>query len=176
MSGRADLRAGAGSRPGGENERQQFEEQFAEVIREALLLPFAGLDRVRHFVAATHMARASSGVILTALEAVRSTAARGEPQESVRSAFVRALSRAAAAADETADDPTGADQIGPDASLLTEAAAEFQARAREAAGVDEDERLRNERIANGLAGLSARHEVWHVGRDALPAKALRSGG
>jgi hypothetical protein len=151
--------------------REEEARLFADVVREVLLLPFAPTERRRSVVAATRMSRAAAPIILGALDAARASAGRGEPRSNVVSAYVRALSRATGDdGRQPAADPPGPDLqqevIGPDAFLLAQAAAEYEARAHEAAGIDAEEEERCRTMAEGLRVLSSRHEVWFVGRDA----------
>ncbi len=146
-------------------------EMFADVVREVLLQAYAPSDRRGHFVPATHMARAAAPTILAALDAVRATAARGESRDNAVSAFVRAISRATTVEQPRPSVPSpdgpSEDEIGADAVLLSRAAADFSARALEADGLDPEEADRCRSLADGLHGLSVRHERWFVGRDIL---------
>jgi hypothetical protein len=157
---------------------------FAEVFREVLLVPFKrDSQRRRHHVSATLMAGGAAGTVLVGLDAVRASAARGEPREIVLGEFVRALSRATREREEAvpdlpvdeALDASHPDEIGPDAWLLELAALEFAARAGEAEGVDPDEAARCQEIADALRRLSDRHEWWFKGRDAAPPPDRRIG-
>lgn len=148
---------------------------FADVVREVLLLPFTPPDRARHLVPATRMALAAAPVILGALDAARASAGRGEPRANVVSAYVRALSRATSDERPTPDPASASplaelreDELGPDALLLAHAAAEYTVRADEASGIDAEEADRCRRLAEGLRVLSSRHQVWFAGRDASP--------
>jgi hypothetical protein len=142
---------------------------FAEVFREVLLLVSFARDseRRRHHVVATRMAFGAAGTILAGLDAVRASAARGEPRVCTLAEFVRVLSRATREHEQAQQEQAGdgvesrlANSIGPDASLLECIALEFVARATEAAGIDANEAARCQNVADALRRLATRHEAW----------------
>ena len=154
-------------------------EMFADVVRDALLTRFAGAVRPVHRVVLALLLREGAAALLAGIDAVREVAARGESREAALEAFVWAPMRGehgpvapgapyADPAETEAIQRAHVEQVGADAYLLERMAAERQAYAEDATGIDPDEAAQAIADARELRTLAIRHAVQHARANALP--------
>lgn len=160
-------------------------EMLADVVRDALLTRYPGPVRPVHRVVLARLLREDgAAAILAGIDAVREVAARGESRQIALEAFAWALMRGEAAPlapGGVADDPAASEElrrayverVGEDAYLLERMAADRQAYAEDATGVDPMEAVQATAAAAGLRTLALRHGVHHARRDA--ASTVRGG-
>jgi hypothetical protein len=157
-------------------------EMFADVVRDALLTRFPGAVRPVHRVVLARLLREGAAALLAGIDAVREVAARGESREAALEAFVWASMRGepgpvapgALAADPAEAEPmrrAHVERVGADAYVLERLAAEREAYAEDARGIDPDEAA--QAVADGqvLRALAIRHAVQHARANALPGAA-----
>lgn len=164
-------------------------EMLADVIRDALLTRYAGTVRPVHRIVLARLLREDgAAAILAGIDAVREVAARGESREIVLESFVWALTRESpaplppsgplgdlAAMEEIQREHVR--RVGEDAYLLERMAADRQAYAEDATGIDPAEAVQATADAASLRTLALRHGVHHARRDAMtrPPYAAGSG-
>ncbi len=154
-------------------------EMFADVVRDAILTRFTGAVRPVHRVVLARLLRDGCAALLAGIDAVRGVAGRGESRDAALEAFVWASMRgepAPVAPDALQADPTEveaiqrahAERVGADAYLLERMAAERQAYAEDATGIDPDEAAQAIADARELRTLAIRHAVQHARANGLP--------
>ena len=154
-------------------------EMLADVVRDALTTRYPGAVRPVHRVVLARLLRDDgAAAILAGIDAVREVAARGESREIAIEAFAWALARGKAAPlppGGAPDDPVATEEIrrahvervGEDAYLLERMAADRQAYAEDATGIDPAEAVQATTDAAGLRTLALRHGVHHARRDVM---------
>jgi hypothetical protein len=155
-------------------------EMLADVVRDALITRYPGAVRPVHRVVLARLLRDDgAAAILAGIDAVREVAARGESREIAIEAFAWALARGNAAplspGGAQPDDPAATEEIrrahvervGEDAYLLERMAADRQAYAEDATGIDPAEAGQATADAAGLRTLALRHGVHYARRDVL---------
>lgn len=162
-------------------------EMLADVVRDALLTRYPGPVRPVHRVLLARLLREDgAAAILAGIDAVREVAARGESREIAVEAFAWALMREKAAPLSPSgadDDPAATEEIrlahvervGEDAYLLERMAADRQAYAEDAKGIDPMEAVQATADAAGLRTLALRHGVHHARRDVMPRPPYAAG-
>lgn len=164
-------------------------EMLADVVRDALITRYPGAARPVHRVVLSRLLRDDgAAAILSGIDAVREVAARGESREIAIEAFTWALARGKAAPlspGGAPDDPAATEEIrrahvervGEDAYLLERMAADRQAYAEDATGIDPAEAVQATADAAGLRTLALRHGVHHARRNVMtrPPYAAGSG-
>jgi hypothetical protein len=155
-------------------------EMLSDVVRDALLTRYPGPVRPVHRVVLARLLREDgAAAILAGIDAVREVAARGESREVAVEAFAWALMRGKAAPlapGGAADDLAATEElrrahverVGEDAYLLERMAADRQAYAEDATGIDPVEAVQATADAAGLRTLALRHGVHHARRDVMP--------
>ncbi|HEU0298781.1 MAG TPA: hypothetical protein VFR37_04985 [Longimicrobium sp.] len=150
-------------------------EMFADVVRDALLTRYPGAVRPVHRVVLARLLREGAAALLAGIDAVREVAGRGESREAALEAFVWASMRGEPCGASHADDPAALEalqrehvqRVGEDAYLLERMAADRQAFADDASGIDPVEAVQAAADAEGLRALALRHAVHYARRDVL---------
>lgn len=162
-------------------------EMLADVLRDALLTAYPGVVRPVHRIVLARLLREDgAAAILAGIDAVREVAARGESREIAFESFVWAVTRGNpaplppggayddAAATE-AIEREHVQRVGEDAYLLERMAADRQAYAEDATGIDPEEAVQASADAAGLGALALRHGINHARRDVMPRKPYAAG-
>lgn len=138
-------------------------EMLADVVRDALMTCYLGIVRPVHRVVVARLLREDgAAAILAGIDAVREVAARGESRDVAVESFVWAVTRGKPAplppggsyADAAATEAIQREyvqRVGEDAYLLERMAAERQAYAEDATGIDPEEAVQASADAAGLA-------------------------
>jgi hypothetical protein len=162
-------------------------EMLGDIVRDASITRYPGAVRPVHRVVLARLLRDDgAAAILAGIDAVREVAARGESREIAIEAFAWALTRGKAAPlspGGAPDDPAATEgirrahveRVGEDAYLLERMAADRQAYADDAAGVDPAEAVQATADAADLRTLALRHGVHYARRDVMTRPSYAAG-
>jgi hypothetical protein len=162
-------------------------EMLADVLRDALLTLYPGTVRPVHRVVLARLLREDgAAAMLAGIDAVREVAARGESRAVALEAFAWALTRGKALPPSpggASDDPAATEEIrrahvervGEDAYMLERMAADRQAYAEDATGIDPEEAVQASADAVGLRTLALWHGIHHARRDVMPRPPYAAG-